>query len=212
MLRSSTESAELRREMGVSQPYCDPELLRSPQVHGRFLQEMHARGFLDFIPAGSCAASLGIFFVKKKDGRQRIIVDTRLINCDFMPPDIVSLPTAGSLSGIEVEPDEKLFVATCDVSNAFYRMLIPSSLRERFTLPAIESRFLGSAAGDCEGYSHLVSPCCLWVGVGPYGSASSSSKLSCRQRWARRMLSRMVSLLCASAHSKHAGRLTSTMC
>ena len=151
MLRSSTESLELQRELGVSQPYCDPELLRSPQVYGRFLQEMHARGLVDFEESGGRAASLGIFFVKKKDGKQRIIFDTRMINCDFVSPETVSLPTAGSLGGVEVDPEETLYVATCDVSTAFYRMLVPLSLRERFTLPAIESRYLGTAAGGLRG-------------------------------------------------------------
>ena len=151
MLREPSESLELQHELGLSRPYCDPALLQSPLVYGRFLQEMHARGLVDFVPATSAEASLGIFFVKKKDGKQRIIFDTRVINCSFVSPESISLPTAGSLGGVEVDADETLYVATCDVSTAFYRMLVPPSLREQFTLPPIESRYLGGAGGDLRG-------------------------------------------------------------
>ena len=151
MLRDPIESAELQKEQGLSRAYCDPELLRSPQVYGRFLQEMHRRGLCDFEASTGDDASLGIFFVKKKDGKQRIIFDTRKINCDFVSPESVALPTSGSLGGIEVDAGETLFMATCDVSTAFYRMLIPESLRARFTLPHVEARFLGTAAGDKKG-------------------------------------------------------------
>ena len=151
MLRDPIESAELQKEQGLSRAYCDPELLRSPQVYGRFLQEMHRRGLCDFEASTGDDASLGIFFVKKKDGKQRIIFDTRKINCDFVSPESVALPTSGSLGGIEVDAGETLFMATCDVSTAFYRMLIPESLRALFTLPHVEARFLGTAAGDKKG-------------------------------------------------------------
>ena len=194
MLRSSTESLELQRELGVSQPYCDPELLRSPQVYGRFLQEMHARGLVDFEESGGRAASLGIFFVKKKDGKQRIIFDTRLINCDFVSPETVSLPTAGSLGGVEVDPEETLYVATCDVSTAFYRMLVPLSLCASVSrCPPLRADTWELLQVAFVEHSRLASPFCLWGGRGHCASASSSWRVLCRLRWAQRIQSRMGS-------------------
>ena len=50
---------------------------------------------------------LGMFFVRKKDGSQRFIFDTRVANCHFRKPPRTHLPTAAALSSVECSPDDE---------------------------------------------------------------------------------------------------------
>ena len=69
--------------------------------------------------ASNRKGNLGVFFVRKRTGQIRIIFDTRLLNMLFIDAPSARLPTASSLSGIEVESGAKLYMASGDVSNAF---------------------------------------------------------------------------------------------
>ena len=69
------------------QPHCDKKLFSSPHVYGDFLLRLYRVGMLCFRKAsGPRDGVLGVFFVAKKDGNQRIIFDTRLLNQSFRDP------------------------------------------------------------------------------------------------------------------------------
>ena len=78
---------------------------------------------------------LGIFFVRKKDGKIRIILDTRLTNLLFLDPPSTRLATAGALSRLEFLDDGELFVASGDVQRAFYHLEVPEELSDFFWTP-----------------------------------------------------------------------------
>ena len=89
-----------------------------------------------------------LFFVKKKNGKLRLILDTRTVNCLFVDPPKTKLPSAAALTSIESVPGEPLYFAGGDIDNAFYRFEAPAVAREYFTLPPIRARHLGKVRVD----------------------------------------------------------------
>ena len=51
---------------------------------------------------------LGVFFVAKKNGAIRMILDTRVVNCFFKDPPKTQLPSASALTAIECQAGEEL--------------------------------------------------------------------------------------------------------
>ena len=143
LLRDSTEAEVLRKESGVSRPYCDPSLTRDPKKYGDFLKRLEASNMIRYEKWDGSAASLGIFFVKKKNGTLRLIFDTRLLNTSFKDPSSVVLPSAAAMSSLEVSEDGELYISSGDVMNAFYGLRLPDELASMMTLPAIRARHAG---------------------------------------------------------------------
>ena len=83
------------------------------------------------------------FFVKKKDGSIRLIFDTRGINFKFNTPPNVRLPSTSAFASVEVPEGFAPFMASGDVSNAFYRIGVPECLQDIFSLPCILAKHLG---------------------------------------------------------------------
>ena len=90
----------------------------------------------------------GAFFVPKKDGRQRLILDTRIANTKFKGPWHVSLPTAAAWRNLELEAQQPLHLAQMDVNNAFYRIAMPPGLSKYFCLPQASVRALRACGAD----------------------------------------------------------------
>ena len=113
---------------------------------------------------------VGCFFVRKKNGRLRIIFDTRWSNGAFESPPHLRLPTASTLGHIECG-DTPLYSASGDIDNAFYRLAIPSWLSQEFRLPGIRARWLPreatAAIPDCKASSWIV-PCLRILPMGWY--------------------------------------------
>ncbi|CAE7199591.1 unnamed protein product, partial [Symbiodinium natans] len=136
------------REMSPSEPlkpYVDSVLAHSPKHMGRFLSRLAESKMLDFVP-GTRAHTVGVFFVHKKNGKLRLILDTRAANQFFKPPRHSNLPTPSAWCSIEVEEGEKLHTATGDVADAFHRMQLPKHLRQYFRLPAIQCKYLAKSS------------------------------------------------------------------
>ena len=136
------------REMSPSEPvkpYVDSVLAHSPKHMGRFLSRLAESKMSDFVP-GTRAHTVGVFFVHKKNGKLRLILDTRAANQFFKPPRHSNLPTPSAWCSIEVEEGEKLHTATGDVADAFHRMQLPKHLRQYFRLPAIQCKYLAKSS------------------------------------------------------------------
>ncbi len=95
MLRSDQDRAD--DEVPVK-PCVDPTFRKSPSTYASFLKEIFGRGLLRFGREADTRSSIGIFFVKKKGDRQRIILDTRRCNQHFVKPPTTRLPTPGAVS------------------------------------------------------------------------------------------------------------------
>ena len=116
-------------------PQLDPMLVRDPKVYAQFLRRLDAAGTLTW--KTGIRSWLGVFFVAKKSGKLRIILDTRDVNGVFAPPPYTGLPTAVALTAIETDPDETVWFAGSDVSDCFYRLGVPEGLDEYLSLPGI---------------------------------------------------------------------------
>ncbi|CAE7297688.1 unnamed protein product [Symbiodinium sp. CCMP2456] len=93
-------------------PYIDPVLLHSPVHMGRFCGRLFKSRMLQFVP-GKFDHTVGVFFVRKKSGKLRLILDTR-----------------------KVAEGDVLYTAAGDVADAFHRMELPSCGPEDFVTPA----------------------------------------------------------------------------
>ena len=78
----------------------DPVLKNNPKKYALFVRRCHAIGILNFTL--QCKSELGIFFVKKKHNKLRMILDCRATNLLFKTPPATNLVTGEGLGKIEV--------------------------------------------------------------------------------------------------------------
>jgi len=95
LLRDKQAFEQDAAAFGAHRIYCDPLLFRSPKKYASFLSELKSRGMLRWRKAKGEAGKLGVFFVAKKDGRLRIVFDTRLLNLMFIPPPFHAVAFGG---------------------------------------------------------------------------------------------------------------------
>ena len=88
---------EREREIQI---YTDPLLSRNRKGYERFIRTLYKLGLVCFVRDKFCA--VGLFFVKKKETQQRMIMDCRMANRFFQDPPGVSMCTSESLARIEV--------------------------------------------------------------------------------------------------------------
>ena len=81
MLRSSHSLAEVRDGQPPIVPYMDKVLASSRRRYIQFVKILHQRGLIRFLTYRN--EGCFFFFVKKKDGRLRVIVDARRGNQRF---------------------------------------------------------------------------------------------------------------------------------
>jgi hypothetical protein len=141
--RTPADAAEERRRLGLNSPYSDPALVRRPRAYAEFIRDLHVRNLITFKKAAQ--NTVGLFFVPKKlknNADLRLILDTRIANCDFLPPWHAALPSAAAWSGLELNGHDPLLLAQTDVNNAFYRIGVPAGLEECFILPQVKTSLL----------------------------------------------------------------------
>lgn len=141
------ETASIRLEAcGVDRPYMDPMLRQGKQYHG-FLRRLYASSLIDYsVKPGR--EQIGLFFVTKKSGKLRLIVDARRSNAHFGEPSYVSLATGDSLGNLEFESGQEVTIAMADLKDAFYHLSLPQCLRDYFCLPSIRAKDVGISSLD----------------------------------------------------------------
>ena len=141
---------------GVLRPYSDP-LLRQRSNYVALLQKLHGANLIEFSDE-EVAENISIFFVTKKNDRQRMIIDARRANCHFRDPAYVSLATGDTLSRLEFNAGEVVTVGMADLKDAFYHLELPVALRRFFCLPSIQTRYLSEAGVVINGRQRMVTP------------------------------------------------------
>ena len=76
--------------------------------------------------------SRGLFFVRKKSGKYRLIADGRIPSCHYRDSDPVALASGAASSAIEVDSSAPIQVGLVDSINAFYNTQLPETLRGIF--------------------------------------------------------------------------------
>lgn len=110
---------------------------------GLFMEELYDKGVTEM--ASAPRELSGLFFVKRKDARLRLIWDTRCANCHFEAPPTTHMASGESLSDIEVPAGRGLKLASGDIDACFYQYELPGDLRPCFMQPEVERRLLKSS-------------------------------------------------------------------
>lgn len=126
--------------------FAEPTLCRRPYVYADFLKRLEKSGMVRWRVGG--ASNLGLFFVKKKSGKLRIIFDTFAVNGRFRDPPQTRLPTSSALGGLETDARVPVWYAGSDIADCFYHIGIPEWLGETFSLPGIQAKYCPWARPD----------------------------------------------------------------
>ncbi len=132
----------------VCQPYSDPILKHNSAEYAGFLQELQKRNMISFQHTDRYPSMLGIFFVRKKSGKLRLIFDTRQLNQLFHEPPSTDLPSADAFTRLEIPDGEEFLLGSGDLANAFYTLSVPTSLARMFTLPQVKAGSIGVSSVD----------------------------------------------------------------
>ena len=112
-------------------------------TYGHFIRDLLEFGLVELIPLRRAYA--GCFFVHKKDGRMRLILDNCAANAFlFREPPHTALPSAASWSSQSLRQGEEACFAGGDIKCAFCRMQVPPVAQEFMTLPFMRAKFLAS--------------------------------------------------------------------
>ena len=129
-------------DLGLEKCYSDP-LLRVPRVYGKFLKSLHVANCVEFSFVDDCLEIVECFFVAKKNGKLRLVIDARRSNCHFATPLHTHLCTGDGLSRIELEEGEVIHIAASDLKDAFYHIELPEAWRTYFGLRSVRARDVG---------------------------------------------------------------------
>jgi hypothetical protein len=128
---------ELEGELtkGLPNTYHDPVLKHNRSKYKNFLKELYGCGVLK--ASDWVKVEVGIFFVKKKNGKLRLILDARKSNVYFRRPPSRNNSSLAALGNVRVHQGDKLYASQYDVKDFFYRLAIPWELSKHFGLPAL---------------------------------------------------------------------------
>ena len=108
MLLNDADACTRMSECNV-EPYFDPKLKYDRKSYVEFITELTERGLLRWRKAVTGERhTLGVFFVAKKDGKLRLIFDTRVANLQFCAPPATALPTAAAFASVDIEADANI--------------------------------------------------------------------------------------------------------
>ena len=79
------------------------------------MRRLHDAGMLEYTLEEADPIGVGMFFVKKKDGKLRLVVDGRRSNVAFREPDSVELATGSSFASLELGVDKVVYIGTADI-------------------------------------------------------------------------------------------------
>ena len=139
MLLSSEEYEGEVYNHGVAGSYTDPVLENSPEKCTEFLQLLFKCGLISSNKSSQVLSEVVLFFVLKKYGKLRLILDCRLTNQYSRTPPSGSTTGLGALSEIRVPGDQALYGSSYDIKDMFYRLRVPDWLQRYLGLPAISA-------------------------------------------------------------------------
>ena len=148
-------------EQGEICPYMDPVLKRNYRSYLSFLRNLRSRGLLRFTRHPE--EMVAVFFVAKKDGSLRMVIDARRTNRRFISPRAVDLCTSETFARIEVEAPVcesskdaqslaeqiSMWVGLADISDCFHRLGISEDLSKFFRLEPVRASDFNISV--CEG-------------------------------------------------------------
>ena len=130
MLLSEEEWGEIVEKGDFVRPYMDSRLQSDETLYHQFAKDLWEKGMIDFTQQPGDLVTP--FFVNKKDGRLRFILDCRGVNRRFKPPPPMALAAGSSWAQVSVPAGSTLYCAQSDIKDYFYSLALPSSLQSLF--------------------------------------------------------------------------------
>ena len=132
MMLSEDEWGEICEHGNNFNPYMDEVLQKDQSKYQQFIHDLYDKGMIEFTDQPQDMVTP--FFVKKKDGRQRFVLDCRGVNERFQTPPPLALAAGSSWS----QDGQTLFCAQSDIKDYFYSLALPLTLRSLFCLPPVD--------------------------------------------------------------------------
>ena len=137
--------SRIEEARGLPGCHSDPVLLSQPRAYARLVKRcLNIR--LVSLTDLQHEAELGIFFVHKKGGRQRLILDCRRTNARFVRPPGVELLSSYGLGKIEARGHLRgiaSHLGVGDVADCFHRLRLGGGIRRYVCWPSIKAKYLG---------------------------------------------------------------------
>lgn len=142
-----------------------------PKLHSR----MYRSGMICFLPPNTGAIENSIFGVwKEKGATQRVIWGGTRSNLLLRPEaSRVELPTPHVLADLRVPKNERLFLASCDISQFYNRLAAPPFLIPFLGLPRVRSALV-----DADKSTKFVVPCLRCISMGATFAVSIAQTIS----------------------------------
>lgn len=170
MLLSMEEWGQVCEQNQPIKTYMDVKLQSDLDAYTMFVHDLFLKGMIEF--TNNPKDVVAPFFVKKKDGRQRMVLDCRAVNRRFRQPPPVALAAGYSWTRLELPEHSKLYVAQSDIKDYFYSLSLPEDLRSMFCLPPVPVGYLKrwqvspSMGGDLPGQEGWIWPSLRVVPMG----------------------------------------------
>lgn len=110
MLLSEEERAAVLEKGLEGDMYLDPVLSNNTQAYHGFIADLFSCNILGFTSRPKM--QVGAFFVSKKNGKQRLVIDARRANRLFRTPPSTCLGSVDCYGRLEVEPGSNSFYGT----------------------------------------------------------------------------------------------------
>ena len=107
-----------------------------------------------------------VFFVRKKSGQLRMIIDAREVDKKFKRSPPVHMCSPEVLADIECAADDVIYSATIDVKDCFHRLRLDEQLSDYFCLPGGTAASFGLAQKDGFHPDEIVYPACSCLPMG----------------------------------------------
>jgi hypothetical protein len=133
LLLSQAEFQERVISEGAIKPYIDPAL-KNRHEYSLFIKQLVEGGML--VTVNDAISTMTPFFVKKKNGRLRLVLDARGCNQRFRKPLKPSMGGATALTNLELDNDV-LYCALSDIKDCFYILQLPEWLQKYMCLPPL---------------------------------------------------------------------------
>ena len=125
MPRPVSEVADMETQLGPAGRYVDPVFQHSRRHYVGFIRDLMKAASVGFVEMA--VEHVGLFFVAKKGGALRFIVDARASNRHFLRPPAGLLLTGAGLCLVEFqgapEDAQNWFVGSADIQNTFHRLV-----------------------------------------------------------------------------------------
>ena len=140
MLWDADEWGEIVERQEHFSTYMDTKLKNDPVEYCSFVKDLYDSGMVEFTSKPQDLVTP--FFVTKKNGRLRLVLDCRGVNRRFRPPPQLAMGSGASWAQLSVPKGSSLYVAQSDIKDYFYSLQLPEELRPLFSLPAVPAETL----------------------------------------------------------------------